>query len=211
MQIQTIQASVRSGTGKGQARKLRASGVIPVIAYGAKGEPTSLSLDPAELRSLRKSALGWNMPVQIKVDGGDDIELALLRDVQKHPISRELLHADFVRVEPTDEVVIRVALRLEGKAPGAELGGLINQPNRELLVACKPADIPATIVIPIGRLNIGDRLLLSEVPMPDGCRAVFKHDGTAVACVGRRGGALGETLEDEEAEEADEAEEATEE
>ncbi|MCP4871889.1 MAG: 50S ribosomal protein L25 [Proteobacteria bacterium] len=213
MQTQTLQASLRGGTGKGSARKLRSEGLIPAVAYGAAGETASLALDPQQLRELRRSSLGWNMPVSIDVDGGDNIPLALLRDVQKHPISRALLHADFLRVDPADEVVIRVQLRLEGKAPGAELGGLINQPNRELLVSCKPADIPATIVIDISGLEINDRLLLSEVPMPKGCRAVFKHDGTAVSCMGRRGGGLDDEdgEESEELAEGEEAEEAAEE
>jgi len=211
METQTIQASVRSDHGKGNARKLRSTGQIPAVAYGGGGEATSLTLDPAQLHLLRRSSLGWNMPVSIDVDGGDDIALALLRDVQKHPISRALLHADFVKVAEADEVVIRVQLRLEGKAAGAELGGLINQPNRELLVACTPTNIPATIVIDVTELNIGDRVLLSELPMPAGCRAVFRHDGTAVSCVGRRGGALGDEDEEGTDEEAEAEVEATEE
>jgi large subunit ribosomal protein L25 len=210
METQTIQASTRSGTGKGIARKLRRDGWIPAVAYGGGGETACLSLDPAELALLRKSRLGWNMPVSIQVEGGDDIALALLRDVQKHPVSRALLHADFIRVDADTEVRVRVPIRLEGRAAGAEIGGLISQPNRVILVACLPTDIPVEVAIDITEMEIGDRVLLSSIPMPEGCRAVFRFDGTAVACVGRRGGAL----EDEETEdevEADDEEEVAEE
>lgn len=199
METQSIHASVRSGTGKGTARKLRRDGWIPAVAYGGEGGTTSLSLDPAAIVELRKSRLGWNMPVRIKVEGGDDIALAMLTDVQKHPITRAVLHADFLRVSADAEVTVRVPIRLIGRAAGAEIGGLISQPNRELLAACLPKDIPTEVAIDITEMEIGDRVLLSGIPMPFGCRAVFRFDGTAVACVGRRGG----SLEEEEAAEAE--------
>ena len=76
METQSIQASLRTGTGKGIARKLRRDGWIPADAYGAGGETLSLSLDPGQLDELRKSRLGWNMPVSITIEGGDDIAVA---------------------------------------------------------------------------------------------------------------------------------------
>jgi large subunit ribosomal protein L25 len=212
MEKQTIHAQLRPEHGKGVARKLRRAGSIPAIAYGGDGEAMSLTLDPAELRQLRKSKLGWNHPVTIEVDGGTDIALALLREVQKHPISGKLLHADFLRVAPDVEVIVQVPLRAEGRAAGEEIGGRISQPYRYVELACLPAAIPETILVDVTPLEIGDKIMLSELDVPEGCRPVFRVDQTVLSCVGRRGGALGEfDVEETEDEDAEDAEDAAEE
>ena len=187
MNTQTIQAEARAEAGKGVARKLRASGLIPAVAYGGAGEPVQLALNPRALTDRRKAPLGWNSPVEIEVEGGENVGLALLTAVQKHPISGKLLHADFLRVAADSEVEVKVPLKLSGASPGAALGGRISQPKREVAVLCTPGSIPNGVEIDISSLNIGDRIMLSEVSFPEGVRASFKHDAPAVACVGRRG------------------------
>lgn len=188
MNTQTIQAEARAESGKGVAHKLRAVGRIPAVAYGASGAPQQLSLDPKALLELRKSPLGWNQPVAIEVDGGDNVSLAVLREVQRHPVSGHFLHADFLRVTEASEIVMQVPLRLTGKSPGAALGGRISQPKRALAVRCTPGAIPPAIEIDISELNVGDRIMLSELAVPTGVSVSLKVDLPAVSCVGRRGG-----------------------
>ncbi len=202
MQTQTINASARSEGGKGVARKLRSIGLIPAVAYGEGKAATSLALDPAQLRALRKTHLGWNHPVRIEIEGGEDIPLALLRDVQRHPISGELLHADFRTVRPTSEVVLRIPLRLQGRAVGQEIGGLISTPRRDVKLACLPDCIPVEVPVDITPLEIGDKIMLDELTLPEGCRAVEETFSVA-SCVGRRGGLEEEELEDDEEAEAE--------
>ena len=196
MNTQTIQAEARADAGKGVARKLRASGLIPAVAYGGAGDAVQLSLDPRDLTNLRKAPLGWNSPIEIEVEGGENVGLVLLRAVQKHPISGKLLHADFLRVAADSEVEVKVPLRLTGSSPGAALGGRLSQPKREVAVLCTPASIPNGVEIDVSSLNIGDRIMLSEVAFPEGVRASFKHDAPAVACVGRRGAREAATSDD---------------
>lgn len=199
MNTQTIQAAARAESGKGIAHKLRAAGRIPAVAYGPSVASQQLSLDPKALLDLRKSPLGWNQPIAIEVDGGDNVTLALLHAVQRHPVSGKVLHADFLCIEEGSEVTVKVPLRLTGKAPGEALGGRISQPKRDLAVVCTPDTIPNAIEIDISGLNVGDRILLSELAVPKGVRVSLAFDGPAVSCVGRRGGAA------EELEEADAA------
>ena len=189
METQTIQALSRQESGKGVARKLRRNGMIPAIAYGGESDSQALSLDPNQLHQLRKSRLGWNHPVTIEVENGARVELALLREVQKHPISGKLLHADFLRVAEGDEVVVRVPLAIDGRALGQEIGGRISQPRREIAICCRPSQIPERILVDVRELEIGDKVMLSQLPMPEGCRPEFRNDVTVAACVGRRGGA----------------------
>ncbi len=201
METETIRATARPESGKGVARQLRRAGLIPAIAYGGDGDPLALSLDPKQLIQLRKSRLGWNHPVTIEVEDGAKVELALLREVQKHPISGKLLHADFLRVAEGDEVVVRVPLAIDGRAKGQEIGGRISQPRREISIFCFPRQIPERILVDVRELEIGDKVMLSELQMPDGCRPEFRHDVTVASCVGRRGGM------DEDEDEVDELDE----
>lgn len=187
METQMIRASARQQRGKGAARQLRRGGSIPAIAYGGKVDPQELAIDPQDLAQLRKSRLGWNQPVCIEVDGGERIPLALLRDVQRHPISGKLLHADFLRLAESDEVVIRVPVAIEGKARGQETGAVLSQPRRELEIRCTAARIPQAIPVDVTPLELGDRIVLSQLAMPEGCTPIFQTDYTVVACVGRRG------------------------
>jgi len=183
MEAHTIQAEARSATGKGVARKLRATGLTPAIAYGNGDAATALSLDPKQFRLLRKSPLGFNQPVTIVVDGGADIELALLRDLQKHPVSGAILHADFQTVSSATPVQVVVPVTTVGKSAGQELGGVLQQPLRTMKIVCLPQDIPSHLEVDITPLEIGGKIMLSEVPMPDGVTAAFRHDATLAQLV----------------------------
>lgn len=212
METETLHAALRTEAGKGAARRLRRTGMIPAVAYNSSGTATSLSVSPAELNRLQKSRLGWNHPVSIQIEGADDIPLALLRDVQRHPISRQLLHADFETLGDGDEVVVQVPVEPTGRAQGQEVGGRINLPQRAIALCCQPAAIPVSIKVDVTPLDVGDKIMLSELTLPEGTRVQFRSDVPIATCIGRRGGleAELEELEDEDAE-GEEGEEGAEE
>jgi large subunit ribosomal protein L25 len=210
MNTQTIQAEARAESGKGIAHKLRAAGRIPAVAYGSSVDSQKLSLDPKVILDLRKGHLGWNQPIAIEVDGGDNVALAILSEVQRHPVSGKVLHADFLCIDEGSDITVKVPLRLIGKAPGEALGGRISQPKRDLEVHCTPTTIPSAIEIDISALNVGDRILFSELPVPKGVRVSLAFDAPAVSCVGRRGGPDDDLEEEEAAAEGGEAAEGSE-
>ena len=114
---QVLEVEQRVGQGKGDARKLRASGKIPGVLYGHKEQPTPLSLDPHQLRKrIRASDLGRNPVLQLS--GLDRSVMALIKDTQIDPVRRDLIHVDFFEVRETDRVVVEVPLEFEGKAAG---------------------------------------------------------------------------------------------
>jgi large subunit ribosomal protein L25 len=164
---------------------------MPAIAYGGDGGPVSLTIDPREIETLRAGSLGWNQPVQIEVAGGEPVALALLKAVDRHPVSGVLLHVDFVRLAAGAQVSVKVPLRIEGVAPGVSLGGLLNQQIRTLTVCCLPGDIPPGIGVDVSTMHVGDRILLSELRLPAGVTATI-DDTPVVSVVGRRGGGLDE-------------------
>ena len=197
----TIHAEIRTESGKGAARRLRRAGRMPAVAYGGGAKAQALSIDPTQLQALKSSPLSWNQPVKIEVDGGDTVALALLKAVDKHPISGVFLHADFLQLDAKKAVRVQVPLRLEGSAPGVALGGLLNQQLRALDVSCLPADIPSGLLVDVSKLEVGDRLLLSDLTMPKGVTAMIA-DQPLVSVSGRRGVDAGE---DDEVEGVDEA------
>ncbi len=206
METYTINAEARPGTGKGVARKLRAAGKVPVVAYGLGGDPVGLAVPAKQFVLLKKASRGWNTPVHIVVEGGEDIPLAVLKDVQRHPLSGALLHADFIRVVPGANVTVRVRVVTVGKAAGTEFGGTLQTPMREVDIICAPEHVPAVVEIDVTNLKIGDKILLHALPLPVGCRPASKLNLPVVACVGKRGGAVALLDEDEEGE-AEETEE----
>lgn len=205
MEYPTIQAQARTERGKGAARRARRDGRIPAVAYSAGSEAVSLSVNPKDLHLLHRGDLGWNAPFVLAVDGGEDLGLSMLKDVQRHPVSGALLHADFMRVADDVPVTVRLPLVLVGKSPGVELGGKLAQPLRSVRVQCLPALIPQRIEIDISTMQIGDKVLLSSLPTPEGVTLAYRQDATVVNIVrGRGAGAAVVNAEGEEAEEAEE-------
>src|SRR5690606_6565570 len=116
-----LQAEERQQGGKGVARRLRTAGQIPAVFYG-KGKPTiALSVSPKDLVTAVSGEFGVNGIIELSIGG--ETHRTLLRDYQYHPVTRELLHADFYSVDEQRPVEVQVALELEGKAKGIVLGG----------------------------------------------------------------------------------------
>jgi len=187
MELHTLSAEARTGTGKGVARKARAAGRIPAVVYGGDADPASLTIDPADLRRLKNQPLGWNTPLTLSVEGGADVSPAMLTAVQRHPVSGKLLHADFVRVATGGEVKVKVPVKVSGRAVGLTLGGRVSLSLPEVDLICAVDAIPAAVEIDVTPLNIGDKILLQDLVTPDGSRVASRHNPPVVAVVGKRG------------------------
>ena len=99
MELQTIRATVRTTTKKGPSRRTRAQGLIPAAIHSGSGLPTLITLNPDDLVGMKRGSLGWNQPVSIEVQGGQPVKMAMLKEVQRHPVSGAYLHADFVEIK----------------------------------------------------------------------------------------------------------------
>ncbi|MCO4771170.1 MAG: 50S ribosomal protein L25 [Deltaproteobacteria bacterium] len=205
MELHTLSAEARTASGKGGARKIRAGGRIPAVVYGGDAAPASLSLDPKDLLRLKNQPLGWNTPLTLAVEGGDDVADVMLAEVQRHPVSGRLLHADFRRI--TGLVGVRVPVNVSGKAKGLTLGGRVSLSMPEIDLLCAADKIPAVLEIDVTPLDIGDKILLQDLPMPEGCKVASRHNPPIVAVVGKRGGGGDEDEADEDEDAAEEAEE----
>jgi large subunit ribosomal protein L25 len=210
MDAQTVQAETRTDFGKGAARKLRAAGRIPAVVYRAGGESSHFSVDPTPLQLMYRRIGNPNLLINLEADGKS--LFCILKDAQKHPLSRDLLHIDFYEVKAKEEVAVEVLVRISGKAEGETFGARITFLRRTLRVAAKPADIPAEITLDVSAMNVGDFFRAKDVILPAGVSLAI-HPGTNIlTCAGKRAAPiLDEVVADVDADaDADGAEEAAE-
>ncbi|ATB49320.1 50S ribosomal protein L25/general stress protein Ctc [Corallococcus macrosporus] len=163
----TLEAKPREGSGKGVARRLRAQGLIPAVVYGKHLEkPVHLSVDPKAVRQAINTPHKFNTLINIKVEGGD--RQVLLKDYQMEPVTRAILHADFLDVRPNEQVKVNVPLVLTGRAQGVADGGLLTQARREIEVWSLPASIPERIEVDVTPMKITEVLHINDVKLPEG-------------------------------------------
>ena len=169
----TLEVSRRERSGKGVARKLRATGKIPAVVYGAHRDPVAIEVDRKAVSELvQKSEHGVRSIFLLKMAGTDQQRHAMIKDIQIDPISRKMTHIDFVRVLMDEVVRVNVPIRLQGTALGVKEGGLLDFQVRELHVECLPNAIPDSIDVDISELGHHDYLRVGELKVPEGVRVL---------------------------------------
>ncbi|KPK31568.1 MAG: 50S ribosomal protein L25 [Betaproteobacteria bacterium SG8_40] len=168
-----VNAMARSVQGTGASRRLRKTGKVPAIVYGANEQAQVIELDhKAIMMQLREEAFHASI-LAMNIEGKK--QNVLLRDVQMHPWKKEVLHIDFQRVDANQKIHMRVPLHFvnEEVGPGVKLGGgVINHVMTEVEVSCLPADLPEFLEVDLASLELGDSIHLSEVNLPKGVESV---------------------------------------
>jgi large subunit ribosomal protein L25 len=172
-----LEGKARSGTGKGPARRLRATGFVPAVIYGPGAEPVSLSVDPKVLKAVVATPHKHNTVITVKVEGQPD-RLVLLKDVQQHPVTRAVEHADFQEVRLDRPLRIEVPLTLTGRAAGQADGGILTQVSRLMEILCLPGAIPVDIKVDVTPLKISQSLHEADVKLPEGIKRFGKSNHT---------------------------------
>jgi len=197
MELQTLDARVRTSRKKGAARKERAAGRIPGVVYGEGQEAVSISVDWREFIRLLHGAGGEHAVVELKMeDAPDKAGPAMLREVQHHPLRDDVLHIDFQRIRLDRKITTFVPVHLEGKARGLTEGGVLDYQLREVEVECLPADVPEYLELDITELEIGHSLHVSDLKAPTNATIVTEPDRAVVTMLAPR-----VAVEEEEAEE----------
>ena len=160
----TLEAVMRGGRGKNEARRLRRAGQLPAVVYGGESaEGVSVSVDPKALLKIFHSESGVNTLIALSVDGGQASQV-LVKEFQIDPISHELLHVDFYKLAMDKALTVTVPVVLHGEPVGVkQQGGLVDFIHREVQVECMPTEIPEHIDVDISDLEIGDGVRLRDV------------------------------------------------
>lgn len=181
MEMAQLNVKLRTGAGKGDARKLRASGWSPAVVYGFGKPSLQVSLRPTDLATvLRVSPNRRNTVMELQVEGGGSHPV-LLQEMQVHPVTREVLHVDFLNVDFNALMRCDVPVKLDGRAEGVKAGGLLQPLVRTVRIECLPAAIPKEIVVDVTHLQRKETLRVEDVKAPEGVRIVFTENfGVAV-------------------------------
>lgn len=173
---QTFKATIREGRGKGAARKLRAQGMVPAVCYGATDENPSLSVDPDDLFDLLTGPFGTNLVFRLEIEDGPTFEHVMVRDYQVDPVRRDLLHADFVVLDPEERLQLTIPVTAVGRPAGVKEGGRLRAVRDQVDVWVKPDDIPVEVEYDVTHMGLDATCLASELELPEGCEPAYKVD-----------------------------------
>ena len=183
METLEVQVDARDPGGKQKARRLRRSGKIPGILYGPKTQTIALELDKKEFSS-RVAGLEGSHLVRLKSASAALVDkVALVKEMQFHPITGDVVHADLYEVDLTATITVRVPLHFVGKAAGVVRGGILQPIVREVEVECLPLDIPEFFNVEVSHLDIGDSAHIEDLSMPEGIKAIYESNFALVAVV----------------------------
>ena len=164
MQNFKIEGQVREGRGKGPARRVRTTGMVPAVLYGNKKDAISLTVDAKQVAKILRSETGHNTIFTVTVANGAE-EKAMVRDWQVDPISGRLLHVDLFRIAMDVRMRVMVPVHTFGEPQGVKLqGGVFETVTREVEVECLPGDIPEEFRVDVTEMMIGKQLRAADLP-----------------------------------------------
>lgn len=181
MATEVLNALVRTATGKGAARKLRAAKQVPGVVYGHKRTPQSLALDARDLQKMLDRVSADTTVFELRIDGATS--RTLIRDIQRHPFRREILHVDFQELVAGELVTVDVPVRLVGTPVGVRLsGGMLDQVLREVRVEVDPSNIPNHIDVDVSGLDLHQSIHVRDLILPPGVE-VLENEGETICVV----------------------------
>jgi large subunit ribosomal protein L25 len=172
MQTVPLKATTRTENGKGPARRLRVQGLVPSVAYGGDNATDAISVGAEPLREILLSPRGRNTIIELQVEGAGKYAV-MLKEYTVHPLTRKLLHADFVRVIEGKTIKCEVPFDTVGKSKGEVDGGTLLTSYRNLPVRCIPANIPDSLTHDVSALEIDDVVRVQELTLPDGIEVLL--------------------------------------
>lgn len=188
MKSVALNASLRTVTRRNGNKQLRTSGRVPAVIYGAKTTPQNLEVDAKELDTAIHHSASENVLVDLTIkDDKAARRLALVQDVQHHPLSGKVLHVDFHEVHENEKVVIFVPVETTGEPTGVKnAGGVLSHVTHKLKVRALPKDLPEQITLDVSALELNRAIHLGEVVPPAGCEILGHKEVVVVACVAPR-------------------------
>ena len=168
---QKLAAQKRETAGRSAVNKIKAQGLVPAVIYGAKEEPMKLTISAREIGTLLSRATSEHVLVDLEIaDGGQKSNrLALIQEVQHHPLKRNVLHVDFHAVRADEKLHADIPVEPTGEADGVKnFGGILEINLHSVEVECLPKDLPEIIIIDVTRLGVGDAIHIKDLQLPEG-------------------------------------------
>ena len=209
----SLAASERQSEGKSANRNLRRSGYIPGVLYGGKDEPKKISIMEKDIVKATEIAGFSTQILQISMDG-KDVDV-VVKEIQRHPATSRVLHADFMRVDPDSKITLVVPIRTlnDESCIGVKVGGgQVNHLINDIEISCLASNLPEQLEIDVQEMDIGDTVSLSEIKLPEGVEITIlqqdeERDQAVVSVTETREMIIEEEEEELELEEGEEGEE----
>jgi len=183
METVVLKVEDRQVKSKGDSGRLRRSGKVPAVFYGPGKTGAPICVDAREFR-FKLDGLEGSHLIQLNSPGSAVNEkLALLKEVQRHPVTSAPVHIDFYEVDVNKPIEVTVPLHFIGKAQGVTAGGILQSLRREITVECLPREIPEFFEVDVSLLALHDSVRISEIPLPAGVKAVYDTDDPVVTVV----------------------------
>ena len=174
-----LAAEPTRATGSGPSGRLRREGNVPATVYGLGTDPVSVSVAWRELRRCLITEAGINAIINLDVAGTK--YLSMVKEIQRHPVRRDVIHVDFLAVDPTKPVHVEIPVVVTGEAKKvANLQGMVDQQLFKVQIAALPNAIPSTVHVDISDLEIGSVITVDSIVMPAGCTAAMAGTATVV-------------------------------
>ena len=172
-----LSASPRNTVGKGAARTLRSAGQIPAVIYGHARQPQSLAVPTREFEKLLERVSAESTVIELNLDGG--VARTLIREIQRHPFKKQILHIDFQELVAGEKVTVNVPIVLTGTPEGVRVsGGILSQVMSELSILVDPVNIPRRIEADVTNVAIGHSLHVSDLKVPEGIEVLDEAEAT---------------------------------
>jgi large subunit ribosomal protein L25 len=198
LELIDLKAAVRQTKGKGAAHALRRGDAIPGILYGKKTEPVMLSVPVTELNTIILKHGLTGVFVNLAIEGDSKpVRTAMLKDLQMDVFERVYLHVDFQEIDMDEKITITVPVEAVGLAKGVKHGGLLQVIRRELVIKCRPTDMPETVAIDVSDLDIGDAIHVNDIDLGGAITIPHEVNFTVITVVPPTTG--GETTREEDA------------
>ncbi|MFH0953466.1 MAG: 50S ribosomal protein L25 [Verrucomicrobiota bacterium] len=183
MKAVKLAAQKRDIQGTEAVRRLRGQGLVPAIVYGSGKEGQMIQLNAHDLEQTLRGHRGEHMVMELEVDGGKALKV-LLKEIQHHPVSGKIIHADFNEISMTRKLRVEIPIRLVGEAAGvSQQGGVLEHIMRVVEVECLPADIIEHVDLDVAGLHIGESLTMANVKLDPAKYTVLSAPSQAVAAV----------------------------
>ena len=167
-----LAAQARSETGRTAVNKIKSQGFVPAVIYAHNETPVSLQIGARDIDTLLSHAVGEHLLVELEIAGGAN-RLAIIQEVQHHPVTQAVLHVDFHGVSADEEIESSIPVEAVGESVGVKsFGGILEQLARQINIKCLPKDLPEVINVDISALKVGDSLHVKDLPLPAGVTAV---------------------------------------
>ncbi len=166
-----LAAQTRATAGRTAVKKIKAQGLVPAVIYGAQQEALNLQVNAREFHTLLAHATGEHLLVELQIADGSatSSRLALIQEVQHHPIRGSVLHIDFHAVSADEQINAEIPVEAVGEPTGVKnFGGILEVSLHSLMVACLPKDLPELIQVDVSKLNVGDSIHVRDLQLPEG-------------------------------------------